>query len=435
MMSLLEKVEDFKEFLFVDELNEKMFQLVDKVKVLEIGKSTDGYPIFCARLGNGNKNALIFGFPHPNEPVGSLTCLSLIKILLENEKLRKKFTWYIIPCADPDGAKLNENWFKGGFTIKKYAYNFYRSKPSIQTEWSFPVEYKDYKFDNPPANTSALKNLMEEIKPDLIYPLHNAGFEGAFFYITKPMSENYYNKIFELCKSLSIPLNMGEPEAQFIKELKKPIYLEYTFKDYYDYYKSLGKEPKEIFTFGNNTIGFAQQVNSNVFGLIGEIPYIFDPKINDVSKTNKTRRVCLSESASLWNEMIDITKKILNHDEINKKSIFYDMLKEFISHVKNSIEISEKNLKKDKYNEKATVAEEFSKTVRTRFFCLSYLGEVRRLLLDSDGKEINDLIKEVESKVDGHLKYIEKNSDYKIIPIRNLVQLQLECLFISLDYI
>jgi len=434
--SLLKKVDDFNEFLFVNELDEQLFSLLSKDKVFNIGKSANGHSILCARIGNGKKNALIFGFPHPNEPIGSLTCISLIKILLANKKLQEKFTWYIVPCADPDGAELNKGWLKGKFSIKKYAYNFYRSKASIQTDWSFPIEYKGYKFDNSPPNVLAIKKLIEDIKPDLVYPLHNSGFSGAYFFITKAMPEKYYDEIIKLCKCLSIPLDLGEPEAQFIKELKKPIYLDYSFEDVYNYYKSLDKDPKEILVSGTSSIGFTKKLNPDVFGLIGEIPYIYDLKITDNSATNRTRRDNLSEELKINTEILDFVESVINHKGINKNSIFYDLLKYNIENDRKYIEADKINLKKEEYKKIATVAEEFSTLVITRFYSSLTLGELRRLLLESKrNEEINKLIKNVENKIDELISFVDKQSDYKVLPIKNLVQLQLGCLLISLDYL
>lgn len=433
---LLEKVDNFSEFLFVDELDKQLLSLVGKNNILNLGKSANGHQILCAKIGKGRKNALIFGFPHPNEPVGSLTCLSLVKILLKNKELQEKYTWYIIPCADPEGAKLNEGWFKGKFAIKKYIYNYYRSEAPIQTEWSFPVKYKDYKFDSSPKNVIALRKLIEKIKPDLVYPLHNAGFGGAFFLITHSMPEEYYDKIVKLCRFLSIPLDLGEPETQFMKELKKPIYLIFNFEEYYDYYKGLGKDPKEIMYCGTTSIGFTKKLNPNVFGLVGEIPYIYDPKIDDKSAADKTRRDSLAEALSIEKQILDFIEEVINNKEINRTSIFYSLLKQKMKGEKDRVEAERIGLKKEKYQKIATIGEEFSTLVIRRFYYCLALGELRRLLLESRrGKGINNLIKDVENKIKEVVSFINRNSNYKTLSIKKLVQLQLGCLLISLDYL
>jgi hypothetical protein len=71
------------------------------VKIFEIGKSRSGEEINALRIGKGKKSALLFGFPHPNEPIGSMTIECLSWRIVEDEALNKlDSTWYIVKCAD-----------------------------------------------------------------------------------------------------------------------------------------------------------------------------------------------------------------------------------------------------------------------------------------------------------------------------------------------
>jgi len=118
---VVEEVPDYKAFHKVDELNASSEKLAhkypDKVKLFEIGSSRKGEKIKALKIGRGEKAALLFGFPHPNEPIGSMTLEYLSWRLVEDRSLGKlDFTWYIVKCIDPDGARLNEGWFEGPFT-------------------------------------------------------------------------------------------------------------------------------------------------------------------------------------------------------------------------------------------------------------------------------------------------------------------------------
>ena len=120
---VIEKVPEYKEFMTVEELDQSTFNLArkypDLVTVFEAGKTRDGRPIYVLKIGNGRKKALLFGCPHPNEPVGTLVLEHLSWQLVENDEFREMFdyTWYIVKVADKDGLKLNEGWLKGPFTI------------------------------------------------------------------------------------------------------------------------------------------------------------------------------------------------------------------------------------------------------------------------------------------------------------------------------
>jgi len=433
---ILDEVDNYTEFLYVDELNERLFSMLGKENVIELGKSENGYPIYCGKIGNSPKNALVFGFPHPNEPVGSLTCLSLIKTLLNYEKLRNLYTWYIIPCADPDGAKLNEGWFKGDLSSRKLIFHYYRSKESIQTDWAFPIEYKNYKFDKVPKNVMALKNLIDQIKPDLIYPVHSTVMGGTFFFLSDPLSENYYDKIIALCREYNLPINFGEPDSQFTKTLKGPILLNYGLEAIYDYYEKTGKNPKLIITYGSDSISYAKKLNPKAFGIICEVPLMYDKKVENRTPIQRTKREVYMENLKYVLDVVDFVRKVINHPEINKSSIFYDLLVDTILREKRDAGADVLHIEHDKeYDEPSTVADEFDEIVLNRFCVYApILGETRRLLMETKKSEERDkLLKEVEDRLDKDLDFCYKRSNYRIVSERNLVQVQLGFLLLTIE--
>jgi zinc carboxypeptidase len=434
-LTVLDKVDNYMEFLTVNELADELrkFQRKDLIKINQIGTSSRGRPILSTEIGNGKKSALIFGFPHSNEPVGSLTCLSLIRIISENEYLINKFTWHIIPCADPDGAKLNEGWFKGKFTIEKYAKNFYRSMTPLQTDWTFPLKYKNYTFTDLPHNVIALAKLIEKTRPQLVYPVHNAGMSGAYFFMTRYFGDKFYNELTGLCKNLSIPLDMGEPELEFMQEWNKPIYKEFTGKEYYDYYASVGVEPDR--KTGDSSIGYSKNFNQEVVGIIGEIPYIYDKKIEDSNLTKKTRRENIINEIARLEKLKTFVSNIMSTAEINKNSMFYDLFQYLVVRWEKDLRTRKKYLEKDEYSKMATVSQEFSSTVVPSFRQSLLLGELRRLLIESPKtKQNTKLIEDVENEITDRIEFVEKNSEIKTFPIRKLVQLQLGFLFLCLKY-
>ena len=65
---------------------------------------------------------------------------------------------------------------------------------------------------------------------------------GASF-VTRYFGERFYNELTNLCRDLSIPLDMGEPELEIMLDWKKPVYMAFTGREYYDYYASVGINP------------------------------------------------------------------------------------------------------------------------------------------------------------------------------------------------
>ena len=130
--SYMSAVPEFDRFLTVDELVDDFRRIADEFPELatleRVGSSQLGEPIEMLSIGSGDRNILLFAFPHPNEPIGAMTVHHLAHVLTENQGLRDGlgFTWNLIACVDPDGARLNEGWFAGPFTVSNYARHFYR---------------------------------------------------------------------------------------------------------------------------------------------------------------------------------------------------------------------------------------------------------------------------------------------------------------------
>ena len=101
---LLNLVPDYATFYTVDELDAQIDRLArtypDVIRTQVIGVSRQGHPIKAMILGHGEKNALCFACPHPNEPIGAMTLTTMGEIFGSNPQSLAEtgFTWYLIPC-------------------------------------------------------------------------------------------------------------------------------------------------------------------------------------------------------------------------------------------------------------------------------------------------------------------------------------------------
>ena len=111
---ILDNVPDYKAFMSVDEMDQSTLKLKeeypDLVDLTIIGHSRNDHPIYCMKIGHGEKKALMFGCPHPNEPMGAMMLEYFSRALCEDDEFRENcgYTWYLIKCIDIDGTKLNE---------------------------------------------------------------------------------------------------------------------------------------------------------------------------------------------------------------------------------------------------------------------------------------------------------------------------------------
>lgn len=113
---ILSRVPEYTEFHTVEEMDQRSFALAaeypDAVELTELGRSKQGRPIYCMKIGSGSRTALLYGTPHPNEPIGTMMLDALSAILAEDGRIRQEldYTWYIVKSSDVDGMAMNEGW-------------------------------------------------------------------------------------------------------------------------------------------------------------------------------------------------------------------------------------------------------------------------------------------------------------------------------------
>ena len=239
----LSRVPDYARFLTVDEMYAAAKAAAgahpDLVEYQIVGSSTDGEGIPMVRIGDGDERLLLYACPHPNEPIGAMLIRFLLEELVDNERLRAGRSWFLLPCVDPDGTRLNEGWFAGPFTVRNYAENFYRPRTEEQVEWTFPVRHKDLDFRTPMPETRALMRAFDIAAPRLVYGLHNAGFGGVYYYVSHEV-EDAYDELYRLPTERGLALSRGEPEVPWAVELAPAVYKMLSIREAYDHLERHG---------------------------------------------------------------------------------------------------------------------------------------------------------------------------------------------------
>lgn len=435
---ILCNVPNYQVFKTVEELNESSRELAREypeiVELKEIGRSRDGNPIFSLKVGNGRLKALLFAFPHPNEPIGSMMLDYLAEAYAKNEELRKTldFTLHIVKVSDPDGAKLNERWFKGPFTPLNYALNFYRPAGNQQVEWTFPINYKKLSFNNPIPETRALMKVIDDTRPDFIYSLHNAGFGGVYYYISREMPLLY--PIYQyMAYKQELPLSLGEPEMPYAVKFADAVYSLPSTRDRYDYLeKHSDKDPAEIIKSGTSSVDYAKRINPNVSELVCEVPYYYDPRIDDLSDSDVIRREAILSKLDFREELYNfLYERFKSIDSLlTRPSRFKESIEYFLEVGLESIR-AERNwaMTNPELDRPATVAEKFDNELVSKFYSMLITGLFLRMidyqLEESREKMLLEVADEVREKLMELNDIVEKGMNYERIPIKKLVAVQL----------
>jgi len=442
LLNVLRDIPDYTEFLTLAELDDSSRRLAaahaDCVELFELNKTTEGRPILGLKIGEGSKNALFFGCPHPNEPIGTMLLEHLSKALAEDPELRKEmdYTFYIVKAWDGDGLVKNEGWLKGPYTLFNYSRNFYRPASKVQVDWTFPIDYKALHFHDVMPETRAMMELIDRIKPTFAYALHNAGFGGVYWYVSEDVPDAYAS-LREAAERQGIPLHLGEPESPCLKVLGPAVLLAEGIEAEYDYFDKLGASDIDIvkiITSGTCSDDYSKK-HYGTFTFLTELPYFFDLRIADPSPAPVTRREAVLEKLD-WTcesnrqvrEVLDFSREHMRENNPYLCSVL-DNIEE------SSMASSRKMAEEDpSYQRTATQAEYFDSVLVSRFYRLLAYGMLIRAHeyeLDSAEEAHLPALREGMARAEVlHRELadeLEKEMRYSVIPIKKLVNIQLEC--------
>jgi hypothetical protein len=432
---------EYQDFLTVDELHGSLRSLKEEypeiVSLTVLGETDMGNPIYEFRIGEGKNHALLYGFPHPNEPIGSMMLHHLTRELVDNEALRDYFdyTWHIVICAEPDKAKLNEGWFKGDLSLTKYARNFYRPPSYQQVDWTFPVTYKDYTFDKPTREAQALMRVIDTNPINFLFSLHNSGFGGAYFYWSQDVPD-LYPVLYEFIGEQKIPLHLGEPEVPFGKKLDdKAMFKLFYFNEIYDYMEEYSPvPPKEVLNSGTSSDDYVSK-KYKCLAVVCEMPYFYDSRIEDSSPSDMTRRQANLKGLEYRRQVLSFLTRSYKEAQplLTVESLFVDAIEELVRTGETNIETMERAVISEKeYARQATVAEMWDALYVSKFYSLLSLGQFVRLLEHEKAEVSGDFPEQLQKILDESLAMFEKTAlgveadlDYTVVPIKKLASVQL----------
>lgn len=433
----LKKVPDYRRFYTLDEMLAKARSVAgehpDIYSYEVVGHSSDGEPIPMLTAGTGDKRILLFASPHPNEPIGGMLIQFLLDELIQNTSLRTDYTWYLLPCVDPDGTRLNEGWFAGPYTIQNYARHFYRPPSAEQVEWTFPVRYKDLHFDTLMPETSALMNAFDIARPRVVYSLHNAGFGGVYYYISHDLKD-VYEAFGDIPKKRGLALSLGEAEMPWATEFSPAVYKMSSITEAYDYLEQYGDaSPAELIQGGGSSADYLSNMGleEDPLILVTELPYFQTEQIADQTPTAKSRREVLLEGIQQAKGSALTVKAILARiaPEMTLDTRFYRAVRLFNQQTLDALPSKEKWVyEAAEMDQAATVAQTTDELYVGSFYRLLVTSMLRRALdaqlAETKSATLESAQVDLDILLETWTERLESGLEYEVIPIKTLVEVQ-----------
>jgi hypothetical protein len=371
LVECMRQVPDFAAFPSVDGLHADLDALAaahpDLVRVRRIGTSRLGEPLRVLTIGDGPADAVVIGGPHPNEPIGGLTVAVLAGLLCRDAALRAElgYRWHLLPCADPDGARLNEGWFGTPGDRRAHAEHFYRPDPVEQVEWTFPLAGADYWFDRALPETTALMRLMDDVEPSLVCSLHNGEHQGVFFYLNRDDPE-LARELGQLAGLEGLPLHHGEPELPGSRLIAPAVYSTHD-----------GARVSALLGAGAGSADYAARFGA--LHIVPEVPMWADQRVADRSETGTGHQQLVASGATARWEALDTLEVALAAvaDDLTVRSPFERSLRATLRTFRALVEERESTSGQDR---PATVAEEFDHKQALHLLRLRLLGTFLRML-------------------------------------------------------
>jgi|GEM_PF-960054 hypothetical protein len=441
---ILENVPHFRRYMTVDELHKRNAELVNenpgKVELIDLGKSTNGEVIDCLKIGDGKYNALIHGFPNCEEPMGGNLLDYFASSLVQDDELRESldYTWYLIKCSDPDGARLNEGFQKGPHTPMNFTLNYYRTPNVLTAESCFPYRFGPLDLNDPVPETKALMKIMDTVPMTFISSLHMMKWGGITYEVPEPC-EPIYPTLWDVAKQFNVfpRKRLGTMYAPGIQ---------------YAAYLSPARSWVKAWNAGNKNLEpirgcyiyeYGQQLNPNMFMQIPECCIWYEPDMWNNTPTDTTLGEALDYGKAKLDEadsfLLKIWQEALPH--LKTETPFKAMTEEWMAPIISAYtNVTDPAFSYDEKTrgKKATVAEKVGVEGHDDLYRMFYLGAMIRTLeaeLEAGGSEkLDGLNKEVMGTLQEYDNYLHDNYTILAHPIRNLVGMSLGSILHSAEY-
>jgi hypothetical protein len=437
---ILREVPAYSRFLRVNEIEALAgnFRRYSSVEEKVIGKTAENKPLKMYSMGSGEKTALIIGVPHSDEPLGSLVTIYFIDWMAKHPEVDFfGWRWLIIPVLEQRGMRMNEGWFGSWGSLVDTAKFYFREPTENQYEWTFPFEYKNYKWVNPRPESTSVKETIKDEKPDLLCNLHHCGFYNTYFYFSRDLPEAY-PRLSALAGNLGLPLSTSNPDVPFGKILKSGFYQMYGLRDYIDYYSRY--EPENLLTMrrGSTSDEWYQDTIGG-FSFNCEVPLLESSVKKDNEVSDQKLRGLLEKRrekrADIINYCIDVLTNLEPFFCFSDPVLLGSLLKHVAS-AKLELELAEAKRQAVEKRD-ATNFEVFENDLMVDVADLLLLGQVWRVAETIHVNQSKTEAENVAAGIDGKIVALAKKTTcrggFVPIPLQKIVKMQLGSILVIAD--
>lgn len=431
---LIEQLPVFNTFCSVDKLNALIEECqADERFTIDVpGTSEQGESIYHVQFGKGTTKVLIVAGPHADEPIGSLTVFSLLTLLKNSneELLKQDVEWHIVPCIDPDGARLNEDWSQQAFTHKSFMKGFHKQVLNEQIDYSFPMNYKGCVFNQPTQEAKVLMKILDQTRPDFYSSLHNAHASGCFFVSSEDLGQSVYQALSKLLEKYNLPLNASSHAAGLGNEYSPGVFTLPVIEEAYAVYERVGLDWEDCET-GKTSFEYLKEIKPSAVIFYSEAAYGHHPHMRSEKETTIPLRQLLLrlDADTKFNKTVVMEEWNKVKDQIDKTSPFYRKVKYIILKAQGNLHncIPDIPLRPQKsllfdpmYNGIATERVRLTHYILAFLFLCHDYEFVRLLKVSNQTPAIKASIERLEPLFDKAFAAIDKQIDFSLFEVSDV---------------
>ncbi|NUP53370.1 MAG: 3-hydroxyacyl-CoA dehydrogenase [Catenulispora sp.] len=166
-----------------------------------IGLSRAGDPLVMLSIGAGDRSVLVVAGAHADEPIGRISVIELAcRLLKDPDALAAGTVWHLVPCIDPDGARLCRD-ARADQSFEDYLAGYYRPSIESQPEWAPSIGHLL-------PESSAVVGVVGQTRPRLQCTLHNLDIGGTFAQLTRDVP-GFADAFLASAAALEIPVDVA----------------------------------------------------------------------------------------------------------------------------------------------------------------------------------------------------------------------------------
>lgn len=184
-----------------------------------IGASVAGASLSAYRLGTGDRRISLIAGCHADEPVGPIFLDRLVRFLATqpaSADILTRFTWWIVPDVNPDGAQKNRAWTTDvttAYDLAAYLGSAARELPGDDIEFGFPRDRNDN--EARPENRAVVAWWQSDLRPFVLHvSLHGMAVAGGPWFLIDPDWSERCDILMRRCRDVTRTLGFELHDVQ-----------------------------------------------------------------------------------------------------------------------------------------------------------------------------------------------------------------------------